>query len=65
VQLLGQGDQINGLLVLSERDHLREYMPVLGQEEIFDAEILNSGVQRVVVQQNRAENGAFRIQIIR
>jgi len=39
--------------------------PVLVQKEILRPQMLDRGIQRVVVQQNRAKNGALRIQVIR
>ncbi len=65
VQLFGQCHQVNGLLHLAQRDHLRKYPPVLVQKKILGPKMLDGRIQRVVVQQNRAKNGAFGIQIIR
>ena len=65
VQFFGQRDQIDGLLAFPQRDHLRKNPPVLVQEEVLRAKILDCGVQRMVVQQNRAQHGPLGIQVIR
>ena len=65
VQLLGKGDQIDGLLTFTQGNHLSENPAVLIKEEIFGAQVFNGGVQRVVVQQDSAKDGALSFQIIR
>ena len=65
VQFFGQRDQIDGLLAFPQRDHLRKDAPVLVQKEVLGAKVLDCGVQRMVVQQNRAQHGPLGIQVIR
>src|SRR5215472_1045703 len=65
VQFLGEGDQIDGLLRLTERDHLLEDVTVLREEEILDLEGLDGGVEGVIVDKDSPEYGAFGIEIIR
>jgi len=65
VQLLRQRHQIDGLLALAQRDHVREHAPVVIVKEVLGAEIFDSDVQRIVIQQDRAKHGALGIQVIR
>ena len=65
VQRLGEGNQIDGLLAFAECDHLVENPAVLLQKEIFRLQALHGGVERMVVEQNGAQNGAFGVQILR
>ena len=65
VELLGQGHKVDGLLPFAQRDHLCEDAPMLEQKEILRTEMFDRPIQRVVVQQNRAKNGALGVQIIR
>ena len=53
------------MLRLSQRDHLLEHVAMLRQEEILGLQRLNGGVQRVVVQQDGAENRPFGFEVIR
>ena len=46
-------------------DHAFENVPVLRKEEIFGAQALDGGVQRVIVQQDCAQNAAFGFDIVR
>ena len=65
VELLGQGHKVDGLLPFAQRDHLCEDAPMLEQKEILRTEMFDRPIQRVVVQQNRAKNGALGVQVIR
>ena len=38
---------------------------MLRQKEIFGAQALDGGVQRVIIEQNSAENAAFGFEIVR
>jgi hypothetical protein len=64
VQLFGERDEVDGLLGFAERDHLQENAAVLIEKEIFGAQILDGGVERVIVEQDGAEDGAFGVKII-
>ena len=64
MELFGEGDEVDGLLGFAERNHLREDAAVLIEKEIFRAEILDGGVEGVVVEQNGAEDGALGVEII-
>jgi hypothetical protein len=64
MQLFGQGDEVDGLLGFAEGDHLGEDAAMLIEEEIVGAEILDGGVQGVVIEQNGAEDGAFGVEIV-
>ncbi len=50
---------------LAQRDHLREHAPVLVQKKIFRPQMLDRRIQRIVIQQNRAQYRTFGIQVIR
>src|SRR6516164_9253786 len=65
MQRFRKRNQINGLLALAEGDHLVEDPAVLLQEEILRLQALDSGVERMVVEQNGSEDGAFRVQVVR
>ena len=64
VQLFGERDEVDGLLRFAERDHLHEDAAVLIEKEIFGAQIFDSGVERVVVEHDGAENGALGVEIV-
>ncbi len=65
MELFCKRDQVNGLLALAQRDHLRVDAPMLVQEEILGTQILDRGIEGVVIQKNRAEDGALRVQVVR
>ena len=46
-------------------DHALENVAVLRKEEILGAQPLDGGIQRVIIEQNRAENAAFGFEIVR
>ena len=64
MQILGERDQIDGLLRFSEGHHPLEDAAMLVEEEIVGAKLLHRRVQHVVVEQNSAENAAFGFQIV-
>ena len=65
MQILRQSNQINRLLRLSERNHPLENPPVRIEKEIISLKFLNSRIERVVIEQNRAKYRALSIQIMR
>ena len=64
-ELLFERDQIDGVAALGQLDHLVEDAPVRVAEEIVRVDHLGGEVERVVVQQDRAEHGAFGFEIVR
>ena len=64
VKFFGERDQVDGVLRFAERDHLQEDAAMLIEKEIFGAQILDGGVERVIVEQDGAEDGAFGVKII-
>ena len=64
MQLFRQRDEIDRLLRFAERDHLQEDAAMLIEEKVFSAKIFNRRIQRIVVEQNRAEDGALGFEII-
>ena len=64
-EVFHQRDHVDGLLLLAKLDHALEYLAMLRQEEILGADFFDGSVQRVVIQQNRAENAALGLEIIR
>jgi hypothetical protein len=54
MQFFGESDQIDGLLALTQGDHLGKHAAVLIEKEIFGAQILDGGVEGVVVEQHGA-----------
>jgi len=63
VEFIAKGDEIDGLLGLAQRDHLIENIAMLQQEKIVDLQCFDRGVEGVVVEQNGAEDGTFRIKV--
>ena len=63
MQLFGQRHQIDGLLRLPERDHVRKHAAVLIQEKILRTQILNRRVKRVVIEDDGAENGTLGFEV--
>jgi hypothetical protein len=53
------------LLLFAELHHALEDVPVLWKEEILAAEALDRGVERVVIEQNGAEDAALSFEIVR
>jgi hypothetical protein len=64
MQFFRQRDEVNGLLRFAERDHLHEDAAMLIEKKIFGAQVFDCGIQRVVVEQNRTEDGALGFEII-
>ena len=65
LQIFHQRDRIDGLLLLAELHHALEDVPVLRQKEILRAQDLDGGIERVIVEQDRAENAAFGFEVLR
>ena len=65
VQFVGQCHQVDGLLVFAEDHHVREDAAVLVEEKILGSQGFDGGIQRVIVQDDSAEHGAFRFEIVR
>ncbi len=65
VQFFRQRHQVDSLLRFRQRHHLREHIAMLRQKEVFGFQGLDGGVQRVVVQDDGAEDGALRVNIAR
>jgi len=64
MQFFRQRHQVDGLLAFAQRDHLRKHPAVLVQKKIFGPQMFDGGIQRVVIQQDGAENRTLGIQII-
>src|SRR6266853_2282967 len=64
VKLVGERYQVDGLLRLAEGDHLLVDAPVMIVEEVFGFELLECGVERVVVEQDRAQDAALRLRVL-
>ena len=64
LQLLGQRHEIDGLLRFAERDHLLVDAAVMIVEKIFGLELFDGGIDGVVVEQDRAENAALRLDVV-
>ncbi len=48
-----------------ELHHALEDVPVLREEEVLRAKDLDCGIERVIIEQNRAENAAFGFEVLR
>ena len=64
-QRLLERDGVDGPALLAKRDHLVEDAPVAEPEEILRAHDLRRVVERLVVDQDRAEHGALGFEIVR
>ena len=64
-QLLFERDEIDGVAALGERDHLVEDASMGLAKEVAGVDDLRCEVERVVVQQDRAEHGPLRFEIVR
>ncbi len=64
VQFFRERDEVNGLLAFAERDHLGENAAMLIEEEIFGLQMLDGGIERVVIEDDGAEDGTFGVEII-
>jgi hypothetical protein len=53
------------MALFAKRDHAFENVAVLRKEEIFGAQALDGSVQRVIIQQDCAQNAAFGLDIVR
>ena len=65
MQFLGEGNQVDGLLAFSERDHLGKDATVLVEKKVFGLESFDSGVQRVIIEEDGAEDGTLGVEIVR
>ena len=64
-QLVLQRDEIDGVVALAERDHLVEDAAMRVAEEVARVDQLGGVVERLVVDQDRAENGLLGFEIVR
>ncbi len=64
-QLLFQRDEVDRRAALVERDHAIEDAPVRVPVEVAAVDHLRRGVEGVVVNENRSEHRAFRLEIMR
>ena len=64
-ELVLQGDEIDGLAALGERDHRVEDAAVRVAVEVVAVEDLGGEVEGVVVHQDRAEHGPLRLEVVR
>ncbi len=64
LQLLGERHQVDGLLRFAESDHLLVDAPVMIVEEILGLELLDGGVEGVVVEQDRAQDAALGLDVL-
>ena len=64
-ELLLQRDEIDRVVALRQLDHLVEDAPVRVAEEIVGVDDLGGEVERVVVQQDRAEHRPLGLEIVR
>ncbi len=64
LQLLGQSDEVDGLLRLPEDDHLLVDAPVVIVKEVLWLELLDGGIDGVVVEQDRTQDAAFRLDVM-
>jgi len=53
------------VLGFAEGNHLGEDLAMLGQKEIFRFQRLDGGIKRTVIEENRAKNGAFGVEVTR
>ena len=65
MQLVGERNQVDGLLRLAQLDHLAENAPVLIEEEILGLQLFDRRVQRVVIEQDGAQHAALGVEILR
>ena len=64
-QFLAQRHEINRLVALAQRDHLVEDAPVRVAEEVARIDQLDGVVERLVVNQDRAEDRLLSLEIVR
>src|SRR5467141_4579554 len=65
VELVGERHHIDDLLRLAENDHLLVDAPVVIVKEVFRFQLFERGVECVVVEQDRAEDAALRLRVLR
>ena len=64
LQLLGERHEIDRLLRFAERDHLLINAAVMIVEKILRLELLDGGIDGVVVEQDRAEDAALGLDVV-
>ena len=64
-QIFHQRDHVNGLLLLAQLNHALENLAVLRKKEILRADFFDGGVERVIVEDDGAENAALGFEIVR
>src|SRR5215469_43749 len=65
VQVFRERNEIKGLLLFAKADHPFVNSPVLIEEKIVAAQLFNRCVERVVVEQDRAEDAALGFNVMR
>ena len=65
LQLVLQRDQVDGVVALAERDHLVEDAAMRIAEEVARVDQLGGVVERLVVDQDRAEYGLLGLEVVR
>lgn len=65
VKFFGESDEVDGVLGFAESDHLVKDAAVLIEEKVSAAEMLDGGVERMVIEQNGAEDGTLGVEIVR
>jgi hypothetical protein len=64
-EIFHQSNGVYGLLPFAELHHSFKNVTVLREEKILRAQFLDGGIQRVIVQQDGAQDASFRFQIVR
>ena len=64
-EVLHQSNGVNGLLLFSQLDHALENLAVLRKKEILRAQFFDGGVERMIIEENCAEDAALGFQIVR
>ena len=64
-ELLLERHEIDRIVALGELDHLLEDAPVRIAEEVVGVDHFRGEIERVVVEQDGAEHGALRLEIVR
>lgn len=64
-EVVHQGDDVDGLLMLCELNHALKDLAVLGEKEILRAQFFDGRVEGVIVEENCAEDAALRFEIVR
>ena len=64
-EVVHQRDDVDGLLMLGELNHALKNLAVLREKEIFGAQLLDGGVEGMIVEKDGAEDAALRFEIVR